>query len=69
MRPRAGPGDGPPAGTLPIYRADSGKEVPMSVHKARRFRSLLVAWLLAAGLAVAQVATALADGSGGPFPR
>jgi hypothetical protein len=41
----------------------------MSVPHFRRFRSLLVAWLLAAGLAVAQVATALADGSTGPYPR
>lgn len=41
----------------------------MSVPHFRRFRSLLVAWLLAAGLALAQVATALADGGTGPYPR
>jgi hypothetical protein len=42
----------------------------MFVPHIRRFRSLLVAWLLAAGLAIAQVAIVLADGgSGGPYPR
>jgi hypothetical protein len=41
----------------------------MFVSHIRRFRSLLVAWLLAAGLAIAQVAIVLADGSGGPYPR
>jgi hypothetical protein len=42
----------------------------MFVPHIRRFRSLLVAWLLAAGLAVAQVAIVLADGgTGGPYPR
>jgi hypothetical protein len=41
----------------------------MFVPNFRHFRSLLVAWLLAAGLALAQVATALADGGTGPYPR
>jgi hypothetical protein len=50
-------------------RTDGGKEVPMSIPNVRRFRSLLVAWLLAAGLVIAQVATALAEGNGGQYPR
>lgn len=41
----------------------------MSVLNARRFRSLLVAWLLAASLVIAQVVTVLAEGNGGQFPR
>jgi hypothetical protein len=41
----------------------------MPVHNVRRFRSLVVAWFLAAGLAMAQVATVLADGGNPPFPR
>jgi hypothetical protein len=41
----------------------------MSVLKVRRIRSLVLAWLLAASLAVAQAAVVVADSSGGPFPR
>jgi len=41
----------------------------MFVPHLRRFRSLLVAWLLAAGLVIAQVATVLADGGSPPYPR
>jgi hypothetical protein len=69
MRPRTGSGDGPAPGSAPGPNGQREKEVPMSVPRFRRFRSLLVAWLLAAGLAMAQVATVLADGGSPPYPR
>jgi hypothetical protein len=38
-------------------------------HTPRRLRSLITAWLVSVALTLLSVATVLADGTGGPFPR
>jgi hypothetical protein len=38
-------------------------------HTPRRLRPLITAWLISAALTLLSVATVLADGTGGPYPK